>query len=130
MSQLKLKLFEKSIIIFFSILCCSQQEITASSTLFLSELQEINKTDKKIYLVFVAWNEDQKYTVVNDGLPQEQTAFVKIGAVNADQEYYKTTVDVSKLLDGQVQELKATLKMKRDGKDCLTYNVTIKVKQP
>ena len=94
------------------------------------EKDKVNKTDKKIYLVFVAWNEDQKYTVVNDGLPQEQTAFVKIGAVNADQEYYKTTVDVSKLLDGQAQELKATLKMKRDGKDCLTYNVTIKVKQP
>jgi len=94
------------------------------------EKDKVNKTDKKIYLVFVAWNEDQKYTVVNDGLPQEQTAFVKIGAVNADQEYYKTTVDVSKLLDGQAQELKATLKMKRDGIDCLTYNVTIKVKQP
>ena len=66
--------------------------------------------------------------MVNTDLPQEQTPFVKIGAMNGAQEYYKTTVDVSSLLDGSKQELMATLKMKRNGKDCLTYNVKIKVK--
>ena len=96
------------------------------------ELEKDKVTDpaKKIYLVFAPWKEAFGYTVVNTDLPQEQTPFVNIGAMNGAQDYYKTTVDVSKLLDGQVQELKATLKMKRDGKDCLTYNVTIKVKQP
>ena len=43
------------------------------------------------------------------------------------QEYYKTVIDVSKLLDNSVQELKATLKMKKNGNDCLTYNVKIKL---
>ena len=94
------------------------------------ELEKDKVTDpaKKIYLVFAPWKEDFGYTVVNTDLPQEQTPFVKIGAMNGAQEYYKTTVDVSSLLDGSKQELMATLKMKRNGKDCLTYNVKIKVK--
>lgn len=94
------------------------------------ELERDKVTDpaKKIYLVFAPWKEDFGYTVVNTDLPQEQTPFVKIGAMNGAQEYYKTTVDVSSLLDGSKQELMATLKMKRNGKDCLTYNVKIKVK--
>ena len=98
----------------------------------LIEIEKGKVTDpgKKIYLVFAPWKEDDGYTVVNDGLPNDhQAAFVKIGAMGNLQEYYKTVIDVGKLLDNSVQELKATLKMKKNGNDCLTYDVKIKVKQ-
>jgi len=98
----------------------------------LIEIEKDKVTDpsKKIYLVFAPWQQADGYGVINDSLPQEQTPFINIGYMGEAQEYYKTTVDVSKLLDDSVQELKATLKMKKNGIDCLTYNVKIKVKQP
>ena len=67
--------------------------------------------------------------MVNENLPEQQTGFVKMGALNNWKDYYKTTVDVSKLLDDSVPELNAILRMKKNGIDCLTYEIKIKVKQ-
>ena len=102
--------------------------ITKAYDLIEIEKAKITDPAKKIYLVFIPWKEADGYTVVNDSLPAEQTAFVKLGPIGNLQEYYKTSIDVTKLIDGSATELKATLKMKKSGKDCLTYDVKIKVK--
>ena len=85
--------------------------------------------DKKIHLVYTVWKEDDGYTVLSDNLPEGQDAFVKLGAKGNLEEYYKTAIDVTKLINGEVPELAVTLKMKRNNVDCLTYNVKIKLKQ-
>lgn len=95
----------------------------------LIEIVKGDVKDNKIYLVFVLLNGEDGYNVVNENLPEQQTDFVKMGALNNWKDYYKTTVDVSKLLDDSVPELNAILRMKKNGIDCLTYEIKIKVKQ-
>ena len=86
------------------------------------------KKDKKIYLVFMPWNEDAGYIVDNDNLPPYQSPSESLGKASF-QQYYKIPIDVSELLSGAKEELEATLKMKKDGKECFLYKVKIGMKK-
>jgi len=86
-------------------------------------------SNKKIYLAFSVYNEQNGYSVSNDGLPNHQTAFEKLGALTKDFDSYKTSVDVSSLLDKSKNELEAVLKVKKNNILCFTYNVKIKLKK-
>ena len=97
------------------------------------DLIELDKasiqSDKKVYLVFAPWKEEKGYTVVKEGLPAYQTAFVKLGLHQNEQELYKTSIDVSSLLGSTPSTLEAILNIKKGEKECLTYKVKIKLKE-
>ena len=74
------------------------------------------------------WNEDAGYIVDNDNLPPYQSPSESLGKASF-QQYYKIPIDVSELLSGAKEELEATLKMKKDGKECFLYKVKIGMKK-
>ena len=88
----------------------------------------ITDPSNKIYLVFAPWKEDDGYTVDNSTLAEGQTQFEKLETLGKYQQYYRTTLDVSKLKDNSSTELKVILKMKKNNIDCLTYEVKVKIK--
>ena len=88
----------------------------------------ITDPSNKIYLVFAPWKEADGYTVDNSILAEGQDQFKKLGALGDYQEYYRTSLDVSKLKDNSSTELKVILKMKKNNIDCLTYEVKVKIK--
>jgi len=93
------------------------------------EIEKASVKDGKIYLTFLTWNAKEGYTVDNSNLAESQEAFVTLEALGDYQQYYRTTLDVSKLVDESAPEVKAILKMKKNNIDCLTYEVKIKLKQ-
>ena len=101
-----------------------------SITYDVIELEKTAITDpsNKIYLVFAPWKEADGYTVDNSTLAEGQDQFKKLGVLGNYQEYYRTSLDVSKLKDGSSSELKAILKMKKNNIDCLKYEVKVRVK--
>ena len=92
------------------------------------EIEKDSVKDNKIYLAFLTLYSKDGYSIDTDGLAEGQEAFVALETAGAYRKYHRTSVDVSGLLDGTKQELKAILKMKKKNVDCLTYEVKIKLK--
>ena len=89
---------------------------------------EVNATDKKIYLAFSIYDEKYGYSVLNTDLPSYQTDFEKLDTLGKDFQSYKTSIDVSSLLDNNQNELEAMVKVQKNNILCFTYKVKIKLK--
>lgn len=94
------------------------------------EIKKNDVKDGKIAILVAPWNSDDGYSVDNTGLPSEQAPFENKGAFGDFQTYYKTIIDVSKMIaEPPTQDkVEVLLKMNKKGIPCLTYKITVKVK--
>ncbi len=80
----------------------------------------------KIYIMIAPW---AKYSIDNEGLPEGQSKFVDKGKLGSYQKMYWTSVDVSGLVNGTMQERDVLIKVKDDNETpCFTYRLKVKAK--
>ena len=94
------------------------------------EVERNKIKDGKVHLCAITLNKGFGYAMDDTDLPEEQSPFEGKEALGYYHYIYTSTVDVSKLLNGEVNEIKAHIKVKHITKKklCMDYIVTVTLK--
>lgn len=118
----------------------AQKEVTAKFEDFENEgygeviLKKSSiQSDNIVHFAIRAWDDNKGGFKVGSAIAEGQTAFQKLNQTPSEKKGFKqsyfTSLNVSKLVSGEVQELtlKCNMLSKEEEKDCFTYIVKVKI---